>query len=119
MTARQGHEPLRLSGASIPTFLLSTAVILPFRLHFFTSMDETSIPYDCQDVGCTWPGAHHLHELKERDFDWYPDLERLGRKVSRVQSEGKVGLKDCQFCRIFFNIGQSGCHTGANRLSHT
>ena len=94
---------------AFPNFLISTAVVLPFRLHFFTSMEETRMSEllsDCQDVGCTWPCAHHVHRVNERYFYWYPDLQR--------ESEGKVGLKDCQFCQIFFNIRQSDCYCGAN-----
>ena len=74
--------------------------------------------YDCQDAGCTWPCAHHLHRWIHRSFRWYPDSEQFSHKnpqIPRALSEMKVGMKDCQFCRIFFTIRQSGdCHCGAN-----
>ena len=70
--------------------------------------------YDCPDVGCTWPCAHHVHKIKgDRDFSWYSDLKQFGSdnsKIPRVQSKMKVGRKDCQICRIIFNIvEQSDC----------
>ena len=74
--------------------------------------------YDCQDAGCTWPCAHHLHTNKgPLNFYWYPDLEHFDNEhpeIPRFQSEMKVGMKDCQFCRIFFTIAQSDCPCGAN-----
>ena len=97
-----------------PIFLISTAVVLPFVLHFFTSMPPS---YDCQHVDCTWPCAHHFHERKSLQFTWFPDVEYLShrlQKIPGVQSKMKVGTKDCQFCRIFFNIGQSDCRCGTN-----
>ena len=76
---------------------------------------------DCPDVGCTWPCAHHLHPGGPRDgtyFKWYPDLEQFRNQnpeIPRARSEMKVGMKDCQFCQIFFTIAQSDyCHCGAN-----
>ena len=70
---------------------------------------------DCLGFGCTWPCAHHIHIGKKEDrvFRWYPELEHCGRQhpeMPRIQSE----MKECQFCRIFFNIRQSDCHCGAN-----
>ena len=65
----------------------------------------------CKDVGCTWPCAHHFHwrkRPKDNLFLWYPDLDRVGYQhpeISRIQSEMKVGTKDCQFGGIFFSIG--------------
>ena len=73
--------------------------------------------FDCPDVGCTWPCAHHLHENRLRSFTWYPDLEHFGNQhpeIPKDQSEMKIGMNDCQFCRIFFSIGQSDCHCGEN-----
>ena len=75
---------------------------------------------DCPDVGCTWPCAHHLHPrvLRYPYFRWYPDLEQFSNQnpeIPRARSEMKVGMKDCQFCQIFFTIAQSDyCHCGAN-----
>ena len=85
-----------------------------------SSGSDSSPPYyDCPDVGCTWPCAHHVHRLKEvgTAFWWYPALKNLRSyhpEIPKVQSEMKVGRKDCQFCRIFFTIGQSDCACGAN-----
>ena len=40
---------------------------------------------DCQDVGCTWPCAHHFHGRKDLNvFEWYPDL------VSGEQAGGQI-----------------------------
>ena len=68
---------------------------------------------DCQDAGCTWPCADHFHSFKkERDFEWYPDLEHSGYDHSTIlprNPEMKVGMKDCQFCCISFTIWQSEC----------
>ena len=69
--------------------------------------------YDCRDVDCTWPCAHHFHSDKNLNFEWYPELEHCRYQhpeIPRLQSE----MKDCQFCRIFFTIGQSHCSCGAN-----
>ena len=74
--------------------------------------------YDCQDVGCTWPCAHHLHPWEEKLAFWLPDLENMELDnifrecpgITRAQAEMRVGMKNCQFCRIFFSIGQSACH---------
>ena len=73
--------------------------------------------FDCQDAGCTWPCAHHLHKYEQLNFYWYPGLERFDHEypgIPKVQSGMKVGVKDCQFCRIFFSIEQSDCGCGAN-----
>ena len=72
--------------------------------------------FACEDVGCTWPCAHHLHTEKEKrafSFLWVPDLERVGHRhpqMPRLQSE----MKDCQFCQIFFSLGQSDCDRRGN-----
>ena len=73
--------------------------------------------FDCLDVGCTWPCVHHVHWDKDLNFFWYPDLEfwdRHSPQMPRVQQEMKIGVKDCQFCRIFFGIAQSDCDCRAN-----
>ena len=49
----------------------------------------------------------------------YPDFEHLDHMkhlgIPQVQLETKFGVKDCQFCRIFFSIiGQSDCACGEN-----
>ena len=69
--------------------------------------------YDCRDVSCTWPCAHHFHGGKDLNFMWYPELEHCPYQhpeIPRFRSE----MKDCQFCRIFFTIGQGDCRCGAN-----
>ena len=78
---------------------------------------DSSPPYDCPDIGCTWPCAHHFHWRKQPWFFWYPDLDHFGYQhpeMPRIWSEMKVGAKDCQFCGIFFTIWQSGCACGEN-----
>ena len=92
-----------------------------------SSKDESSgvdlppVLLDCLDVGCTWPCAHHIHRLKDPPnlFRWCPDLDHFGYyqnpEIPRIQSEMKVGTKDCQFCGIFFSIiGKSDCACGVN-----
>ena len=75
---------------------------------------------DCLDAGCTWPCAHHIHQNKKSiGFTWFPDSEQfLGTYYRtpkpRIPYEKKISMKDCQYCRIFFTIGQSDCHCGAN-----
>ena len=69
--------------------------------------------YDCRDVGCIWPCAHHFHPGKNLYFRWYPELEKSHYhhpERPRIQS----GMKECQFCRVFFGIGQGTCGCGAN-----
>ena len=75
--------------------------------------------YDCPDDGCFWPCAHHVHRLDEwfwiKIFHWYPDLENLpSHHGPKIPTKMNVGMKDCQFCQIFFGIGQSDCGCGAN-----
>ena len=74
--------------------------------------------YDCRDVECTWPCAHHHYRGEDMEFLWYPDLEKLNQEypeIPRDESKMKVGLKTCQFCRIFFGIiERSGCGCGLN-----
>ena len=71
--------------------------------------------FDCLDVGCTWPCAHHLHTSKERAevFEWDPNCGHLDPRhpeIPRLQSE----MMDCQFCRIFLSIGLDDCNCSAD-----
>ena len=82
-----------------------------------SGVDSPPLLFDCLDVGCTWPCAHHFHRDKDLKFYWHPDLEKFGvynPKIPRIQSEMKIGTKDCQFCGIFFTIWQNDCACGAN-----
>ena len=69
--------------------------------------------FGCLDAGCTWPCAHHSHRGKELQFSWHPEFQDCGYQhpeVTKIQSE----MNDCQFCHIFFSLGQSDCSCGAN-----
>ena len=80
-------------------------------------MSEISIDifelFDCRDVGCTWPCAHHIHPLPYMHH-WYPDFEGIRYWYPQIPTSFDSEMKDCQFCRILFSIGQNDCYCGAN-----